>query len=63
MKFQWFGSEVYFMRKNDNDTTIGELKEYLMRFRNERRWGKFHAPKSLAQALSIESGELMELFL
>ena len=51
------------MKKNDNDTTIGELKQLLMRFRNDRRWGKFHTPKNLAQALSIESSELMELFL
>ena len=51
------------MIKNDNDTTIKELKQLLMKFRNERRWRKFHTPKSLAEALSIESSELMELFL
>ena len=51
------------MMKNDQDTTIEELKKILMKFRNERRWGKFHTPKNLAQALSIESSELMELFL
>ena len=51
------------MIKNDKDTTIEELKQLLMKFRNERRWGKFHTPKNLAQALSIESSELMELFL
>ncbi len=51
------------MMKNDNDTTIRELKRLLMKFRDERGWKKFHTPKNLAQALNIESSELMELFL
>ncbi len=49
--------------KNDNDATIRELKQILMKFRDERGWEKFHTPKNLAQALSVESSELMELFL
>ncbi len=51
------------MMKNDIDTTIRELKRLLMKFRDERGWKKFHTPKNLAQALNIESSELMELFL
>jgi NTP pyrophosphatase (non-canonical NTP hydrolase) len=34
-----------------------------LRFRNERDWKQFHDPKNLAEALSIESGELLEKFL
>lgn len=32
-------------------------------FRDARDWGQFHTPKDLAAALSIEAGELQELFL
>jgi NTP pyrophosphatase (non-canonical NTP hydrolase) len=35
----------------------------LRRFRDERDWAQFHNPKDLAIALSIESTELLELFL
>ncbi|MBN2323213.1 MAG: nucleotide pyrophosphohydrolase [Spirochaetes bacterium] len=32
-------------------------------FRDERNWKQFHDPKNLAAALSIEAGEIQELFL
>ena len=51
------------MKKNDKNTTINDLKQLLVKFRDERRWKQFHTPKNLAEALSIESSELMELFL
>jgi NTP pyrophosphatase (non-canonical NTP hydrolase) len=35
----------------------------LKKFRDERDWKKFHNAKDLALALSIESSELLELFL
>jgi len=35
----------------------------LLLFRKERNWKKFHRPKDLAAAISIESSELQELFL
>ena len=34
-----------------------------MAFRNARDWAQFHDPKNLAEALSIEAGELLENFL
>ncbi len=34
-----------------------------MKFRDERDWEQFHNSKDLALALSIESSELLELFL
>lgn len=37
--------------------------EKLLQFRKERNWKKFHRPKELATAISIESSELQELFL
>ena len=42
---------------------LGELREALVRFREERRWGVYHNPKDLALALSVEAGELLEVFL
>ena len=42
---------------------IEEIIQALIKFRNERDWEQFHNPKDLALAISIESGELLELFL
>lgn len=42
---------------------IRKLKDILLMFREERDWTKFHDPKNLAEAISIESAELLELFL
>jgi len=42
---------------------IKELTEEIIKFRNERDWEQFHNPKDLALAISIEAGELLELFL
>lgn len=42
---------------------IQEITEALIRFRNERDWDQFHNPKDLALALSVEAGELLEVFL
>jgi NTP pyrophosphatase (non-canonical NTP hydrolase) len=35
----------------------------LVQFRNERDWDQFHNPKDLALAISVEAGELLEVFL
>ena len=40
-----------------------EIIDALLKFRNERDWEQFHNPKDLALAISIESAELLELFL
>lgn len=42
---------------------IKQINEALIKFRNERDWEQFHNPKDLALAISIESAELLELFL
>ena len=44
-------------------TDIEEIIDVLRKFRNERDWEQFHNPKDLALAISIESAELLELFL
>ena len=43
--------------------TIESLLPELLAFRHEREWEQFHTPSSLATALSIEAGELLEEFL
>ena len=40
-----------------------QLTDLLLQFREERNWAQFHNAKDLALAISIEAGELNELFL
>ena len=42
---------------------LAALQKKIIAFRNERDWPQFHDPKNLAEALSIEAGELLENFL
>jgi len=42
---------------------LAELQEELAAFRGERGWARYHDPKSLAAALSVEAGELLEHFI
>ena len=44
-------------------TDIEEITQALIKFRDERDWKQFHNPKDLSLAISIEAGELLELFL
>lgn len=46
----------------DEEATIEELKKAVARFRDERDWRKYHNPKDLAVSISIEAGELLEIF-
>jgi NTP pyrophosphatase (non-canonical NTP hydrolase) len=41
---------------------LEELKERVRAFVAERDWDRFHSPKNLAMALSVEASELVELF-
>lgn len=47
----------------DRNTNIQKLKDVLKKFRDDRDWSQFHDPKNLAEAISIEAGELQEHFL
>jgi NTP pyrophosphatase (non-canonical NTP hydrolase) len=42
--------------------TYGEIMEQLRAFVAERDWGQFHTPENLAKSISIEAGELLEVF-
>ncbi len=44
-------------------TELSKIQEKILAFRNERDWAQFHDPKNLAEAISIEAGELLENFL
>src|SRR6185437_10155151 len=39
---------------------IEHIREALRRFAAERDWDRFHTPKNLAAALSVEAAELLE---
>jgi dCTP diphosphatase len=41
---------------------LEELKARVRNFVDERDWERFHSPKNLAMALSVEASELVELF-
>ena len=41
---------------------LEELKGQVRAFVEERDWSRFHSPKNLAMALSVEASELVELF-
>jgi NTP pyrophosphatase (non-canonical NTP hydrolase) len=47
---------------NDQATTVGQLKQLVRQFVDERDWRQFHAPKNLSMSLAIEAAELMEHF-
>ncbi|MDO3695719.1 nucleotide pyrophosphohydrolase [Wenyingzhuangia sp. chi5] len=42
---------------------LNETIKKLIDFRDQRDWEQFHNSKDLAAAISIEAGELLELFL
>lgn len=42
--------------------TLEHLEDRQQQFLEERDWEKFHTPKSIAMALSVEANELLELF-
>jgi dCTP diphosphatase len=42
---------------------ISELTRRVRAFAEERDWARYHSPKNLAMAVSVEAGELLELFL
>lgn len=46
----------------DDRTTLADLRRLVEEFVSARDWHRFHTPKNLAMALSIEAAELMEHF-
>ncbi len=47
----------------DANTTLGELRELVRQFVDERDWRQFHSPKNIAMGVAVEAAELMECFL
>lgn len=45
-----------------SEQSLTDLAVRLQEFAAERDWDKFHSPKNLAMALSVEASELMEHF-
>ena len=43
--------------------TIEDLTARVRAFAEARDWRRYHSPRNLAMALSVEAGELLELFL
>lgn len=41
---------------------LENIEKAIKEFSDIRDWNKFHSPKNLSMALSIESSELMEIF-
>ena len=46
-----------------SEPTLSELQRRVVAFAEERDWARYHNPRNLAMALSVEAGELLELFL
>ncbi|WP_114240048.1 nucleotide pyrophosphohydrolase [Dyella sp. C9] len=44
------------------ENSLEALTKEIDNFAKDRDWGKFHTPKNLAMALSVEASELMEIF-
>lgn len=42
--------------------SIKELQSRITKFRDDRDWKQFHNPKDLAISISLEAGELLEIF-
>ncbi len=42
-------------------SSIDELRQALLRFRDERNWRQFHSLRNLIVSLNLEAGELLEL--
>ena len=45
-----------------NANSLKDLQQHLRAFAKERDWEQFHSPKNLSMALTVEAGELQEIF-
>jgi NTP pyrophosphatase (non-canonical NTP hydrolase) len=46
----------------DDRVTIQWLRDLMREFLRQRQWEKYHLPRNLAASISVEAGELLELF-
>ncbi len=54
---------IFICQNDDLMDQFQKLTELLVQFRDARDWKQFHNSKDLAIAISIESAELLEVFL
>jgi len=47
----------------DAATPLADVRAALRTFNAEREWSRYHSPRNLAMALSVEAAELLELYL
>ncbi|MDJ1130704.1 nucleotide pyrophosphohydrolase [Streptomyces iconiensis] len=50
------------LQNQNGGRTVAELQRRLADFAAARDWGQYHTPKNLVAALSVEAGELVEIF-
>lgn len=50
------------MSRGNNETTLQELKDLVVKFRGERNWDKHFTPKNVAASIVIEAAKLLEHF-
>lgn len=46
----------------DSSTPLNDLKSKVQKFVTDRKWQRYHNPKDLAVAISVESSELLDIF-
>ena len=46
-----------------NKPDLDALTSQVRAFNEARDWGRYHSPRNLAMALTVEAGELLELYL
>ena len=46
----------------EQSADVAVLQRRLAEFARQRDWGQYHTPKNLSAALSVEAGELVEIF-
>lgn len=47
---------------NDNNTTVQTLRIAVRKFVEDREWTKYHTARNLAESVTIEASELLELY-
>ncbi len=59
----WILVPIAFRRESDMPLVdITNLQQAAFAFGEQRGWGRYHSPKNLAMALSVEVAELVEIF-
>lgn len=51
------------MSQHTPTADLRQMQRALRAFNAERDWGRYHSPRNLAMALSVEAAELLELYL